>query len=223
MAAKLSCADDDGRVITSLPERTLKFVLLNSAAPFAQVRGPQVCTQLARAASCTLPWQMETWCTQPLACCVSRRPSSLPCLSLRACTMQHARRSPLDRRQAQPQALPASRRHVLAARRCWTLRGPSSWPPARSARWAPWRASSSPRPPSPWQPSAAGTWCRPAACWRCAWAWGPRGLPWTCATPAAARPTCWTSCWACCSASAGPHPRSVLAPPPPPSPRPSAP
>lgn len=36
LAAKLTCADDDGRIITAPDPCTLKFVLLNAAAHFSQ-------------------------------------------------------------------------------------------------------------------------------------------------------------------------------------------
>ena len=36
LAAKLTCADDDGRIITTPDPSSLKFVLLNAAARFSQ-------------------------------------------------------------------------------------------------------------------------------------------------------------------------------------------
>ena len=39
LAAKLTCADEDGRLIIDTGQGVVKFVLLNAAARFCEVRG----------------------------------------------------------------------------------------------------------------------------------------------------------------------------------------
>ena len=51
LAAKLTCADEDGRMITDPAQGTLKFLLLNTAASFSQARPLSPQTRLLQAAT----------------------------------------------------------------------------------------------------------------------------------------------------------------------------